>query len=467
MTKTVTQSASPKHDAAYVAAEQQWEKCKPPYTSSHMRICVTAAKTILNHLGLPRRSKYEKDSHLRLDFSKAGKVTIYAEFPKKMGIKGQRLGEWPELTLPIAREKAAELAAGGLKSDSVIHVIESYEDDLAAKVSRHKLGEGSFHTYLCRTKNVKLAFSDREAFSSVTYQRLVKVLDEWIATKSNNNALELFAELRRIWKFAAPIYCNGRNVAASLPDDYVSSRVQRHTPTKLFTDIESIARLWLNMAGATSIHQKNAMRYMILTGVRPINVTNLEWRFIDDELTVITYPAGVIGTRGAMKTQKEFAIPVTPEIKKILIEQWQWRDAVSDCNKQFVFLQPRNAMEPFSKRSLDKLIKDYSPENAVKGIKHDGTVKGRSGAFNTMCRKFLKSNVIAQMRAQGFSRSDTKEISMLCMHHSDKESDPMAEHYDFSDEILKEEMTLKRKAFTAHEDSIMAQVALVKRKVNC
>ncbi|NEG58230.1 recombinase [Pantoea agglomerans] len=464
MTKTVTQIANPKHDAAYAAAEQQWEKCKPPYTSSHMRVCVTAAKIILNKLGLSRRSKYEKESYLRIDFSKAGKVTIYAEFPKKMNVKGQRLGEWPELTLPIAREKAAELAAGGLKADSVIQVIESYEADLAAKVKRHKLGEGSYQTYLCRSKNVKLAFSEHEAFSSITYNRLVKVIDDWIATKTNNHALELFAELRRIWKYGSPLYCSGRNVAASLPDDYVSSRVQRPTPTKLFTDIESIARLWINMASAPSIHQKNAMRYMILTGVRPINVSNLEWRFIDDDLTVITYPAGVIGTRGAMKTQKEFAIPVTPEIKNILLEQRQWRDAVSNCNQQFVFLQPRNPMEAFSKRSLDKLIKDYSPENAVKGVRHDGTVKGRSGAFNTMCRKFLKSNVIAQMRAQGFSRSDTKEISMLCMHHSDKESDPMAEHYDFSDEILKEEMKLKRQAFTAHEDSIMVQVALLKRK---
>lgn len=256
-----------------------------------------------------------------------------------------------------------------------------------------------------------------------------------------------------------------KDVAASLPDDYVSSRVQRPTPTKLFTDIESIARLWLNMAGAMSIHQKNAMRYMILTGVRPINVTNLEWRFIDDDLTIITYPAGVIGTRGAMKTQKEFAMLVTPVIEKILIEQRNWRDAVSQCNKQFVFLQPCNPMEAFSKRSLDKLIKDYSPDNVLKGVWHDGTVKGRSGAFNTMCRKFLNSNVIAQMQAQGFSRSDTKEISMLCMHHSDKESGPMAEHYDFSEEILKEEMTLKRQAFTAHESSIMAQVALIKRKI--
>lgn len=465
MKRIATQSNATAEEADFIAASRRWEETKPPYTSSHIKICVTASKTILSKLGLPRRSKYEKESYLRIDFSKAGKVTFYAEFPKKMGVKGQKLGEWPELSIQIAREKASDLAEGGLKAESVLQVIGHYEADLQAKVARNKLGENSYSTYLCRTRNVREAFSSREVFSGITYSRLVEVVDSWITTKSNNHAIELFAELRRVWRFGSPLFCNGRNVAASLPDDYVSSRVQRPTPTKLFTDIESIASLWMSIAGATSIHQKNAMRYMILTGVRPINVSNLEWAFIADDLSSITYPAGVIGTRGAMKTQKEFIIPVTTEIKRILLEQREWRDAVGACNKQFVFLQPRNPLEPFSKRSLDKLIKDHSPENAVKGIRHDGTVKGRAGAFNTMCRKFLKSNVIAQMRARGFSRSDTKEISMLCMHHSGKESDPMAEHYDFSDEILKEEMTLKRQAFTAHEESIMAQVALIKRKI--
>ncbi|WP_419836367.1 hypothetical protein [Xenorhabdus littoralis] len=32
-----------------------------------------------------------------MDFSKAGKVTIYAEYPKSMGLKGRKLGEWPEM----------------------------------------------------------------------------------------------------------------------------------------------------------------------------------------------------------------------------------------------------------------------------------------------------------------------------------------------------------------------------------
>ncbi|HFF8940538.1 tyrosine-type recombinase/integrase [Serratia marcescens] len=464
MPRTVTQMQDiPKNDE-FLAASARWEDCKPPYASSHMRICVAAAKIILAHLGQARRSKYEKDNYLRIDFSKAGKVTFYAEFPKKMGLKGKKLGEWPEMAIQIAREKAQDIADNGLKAESVQQAIREYEEDLYAKVQRKKLGEDSFKTYCTRTKQIAAAFGEREVFSDVTYNRLLEVFDLWIETKSNNQALELSAELRRLWKFGAPRYCNGRNVAASLPSDYISSRVQKPTPTRLFTDIESIAGLWLNIAAARSVHQKNAMRYMILTGVRPINVSNLRWSFINEQAGEIVYPAGVIGMRGAMKTQKEFRLPITPGIRQILEEQKAWRDSVEGCNKDYVFLQPRDPSQPFSKRSLDKLIKIYSPENAVKGIRHDGTVKGKEGAFNTMCRKFLKSNVIAAMRDKGYSRSDSKEISILCMHHSDKESDPMGEFYDFSDEILNEEMALKRLAFEAHETSILAQVALLRKK---
>lgn len=464
MPRTVTQMQDNPNNDEFLAASARWEDCKPPYASSHIRICVTAAKIILAQVGQARRSKYEKDNYLRIDFSKAGKVTFYAEFPKKMGLKGKKLGEWPEMAIQIAREKAKDNADNGLKAESVQMAIKEYEGDLQAKVERQKLGEDSYKTYCTRTKQIAAAFGEREVFSDITYNRLLEVLDLWIETKSNNQALELSAELRRFWKFGAPRYCNGRNVAASLPSDYISSRVQKPTPTRLYTDIESIAGLWLNIAAASSVHQKNAMRYMILTGVRPINVSNLRWSFINEIVGEIVYPAGVLGMRGAMKTQKEFRLPITPGIRQILEEQKKWRDSVEECNKEYVFLQPRDPAKPFAKRSLDKLIKTYSPENAVKGVRHDGTVKGKEGAFNTMCRKFLKSNIIATMRNKGHSRSDSKEISILCMHHSDKESDPMGEFYDFSDEILNEEMALKRQAFEAHETSILAQVALIRKK---
>lgn len=429
-----------------------------------MRICVTAVKTILAESGKPRRSKYEKENFLRIDFSKAGKVTFYAEYPKSMSLKGGKLGEWPEMSIEVAREKARELSELGLRSESVHLVIDKYKQDLEAKVQRGKLSANSFYTYSVRIDRVKNAFSDRAVFSDVDYNQLILIVNDWIETRSNNHALELFAELRRIWRFGAPLFANGKNVAGLISDDYVSSRVQKPTPTRLFTDIDSIAKLYLNVATSKSVHQKNAVRYMIITGVRPINVTNLKWSYVSDDLSEIIYPAGTIGMRGAMKTQKEFRIPLTPVLKAIIKEQAEWKDSAVGCNDEYVFLQPSDPTKPFSKRSLDKLIKTYSPEGAVKGEMHEGTVKGSAGAFNTMCRKFLKSNIIAQLRNQGMSRSDVREISKMCMHHSDLNADKMAEHYDFSDEILHEEMALKRQAFEAHENSILTKVALLRRK---
>lgn len=44
-----------------------------------------------------------------------------------MELKGKKLGEWPELALPIAREKAHELAASGFSSESVHAVNSAYE----------------------------------------------------------------------------------------------------------------------------------------------------------------------------------------------------------------------------------------------------------------------------------------------------------------------------------------------------
>ena len=49
---------------------------------------------------------------MRIDISKAGKVTFYAEFPKVMELKGKKLGEWPELALPIALDILPSLKEG-------------------------------------------------------------------------------------------------------------------------------------------------------------------------------------------------------------------------------------------------------------------------------------------------------------------------------------------------------------------
>ena len=460
---SVTQKGFTNQSPAYLKAESSWEACKPPYTNSQLRVCVTAAKTILAEIGKPRRSKYERESYLRIDFSKAGKVTFYSEYPKKMGLKGRKLGEWPEMQIQIAREKAEEEAATGLSAESVHQAVDAMIEDLRGKVARGKLSERSFETYCVRLKKwIRPAFGERELFCDVQYPRIIEILDGWIRSPDvrGSYAIELFAELRRLWTFGAPLFAGGRNVADMVPADYVSSRVHKATPSRRYTDLDAIAQLWVNVGLCSSQQQRNAVRYMIMTGVRPINVTNLMWEYVSEDLSEIVYPAGTEGMRGAMKTQKEFRLPVSPSVKAILLEQKQWRDSApaGSVNQDYVFVMPRKPTKPFQRRCLDKLVKTHTPSGAIYGEIGEHTVKGRDSAFCTMCRKFLKSNLLVQLRAAGYSRADATEISKLCMHHSDKARDPMAEHYDFSDELSNEEMELKRIAMTAHDSSIMEKV---------
>ena len=55
-----------------------------------------------------------------------------------MGLKGKKLGEWPELAIQLAREKALGMAEGGLRAESVHAALEMYRDD--GSIYRKRLG---------------------------------------------------------------------------------------------------------------------------------------------------------------------------------------------------------------------------------------------------------------------------------------------------------------------------------------
>lgn len=65
------------------------------YSDAHFNINLKNGQKSDYEYAIERRSKCEKANYLRVDFSKTGKVTIYATFPKEMGLKGRKLGTCP------------------------------------------------------------------------------------------------------------------------------------------------------------------------------------------------------------------------------------------------------------------------------------------------------------------------------------------------------------------------------------
>ncbi len=461
----------------YEAALEVWNKEKPPYSMPHINSCVTAAKTIINYklqqrdLGLddfkqiPRLTKYEIEDYLRIVFNKAENASYFSNFPKNMGIKNRKLGEHPQMTILSARAKLKEMSEAKVDTAStVIAAIDSYRSDIDLRVRNKTIKKRSGETYKTRANALKKYFKETQVFSDLDIAQCILILNEIMNNESANYANELFDELKRIWVYCSPIYANGENIVKKLDVSYVSNRVKRAPAAEVFVRPDTIAELYINIGSAPSLHQKNTIRYMILLGVRPINVPSLQWSYLDN----IEYPTKITYPAFDMKVAEDFIVPVTAEMRKILLEQRRWMEVNKhNCNLEYVFLQPSNPLEAFSVRSLDKLIKDYSPVDCVVGKFTKESVKGTNGAFNTMCRKFLKTNVKGLIFKKSKDLKEAILISNLVMHHSidnkntesSEYKEHMKKHYDFSEEQFGIEFQLRKEGFEAHESSLMKNIA--------
>ncbi|NYR13886.1 hypothetical protein HC000_15650 [Pseudoalteromonas sp. MIP2626] len=465
-------SLSTLNKAQYTKAKLEWNQLKPPFSMQHINRCATLAQHIIffeekstykqgfKPSRTKRLSKYEAQHHIRLIFTKSGAAIFYSNFPKSSGIANTKLGEAPELTIAKARKLTAQMQEGVLNNHTVKTVFNAYEKSL---IERHntaptKFAASSLKTYQCMLKKLRQHFPLNQSFKSLTAGELEKIIDRIIVAESNTQAIVLFAQIRRVWKFAKNKFNSGKNPATDIDDFYVSDRVESPRPCQAYTDLDSIAELWINLASAPNIHQKNAARFMILTGIRPINIPQMKWEWLNsiDFPTLITFPASVVGVRGEMKNQKEYKLPLTKAMRAIILEQRAWMEnALPNCNPTHIFLQPRDVRKPFAKRSLDKVIKDYSPVDAVKGDQRNIVMKGSAGAFCTMCRSFFKSNTKAIMVDNGYHFRHAEELTRLALHHLRKNDDPNGLNYDRSEELFGTSTKLKFNVFKIHEVSIL------------
>ncbi|WP_338592222.1 tyrosine-type recombinase/integrase [Shewanella khirikhana] len=370
------------------------------------------AKAIIPHVRDKRVSKYNADHGLRIVFTKK---TIHFFSNGSPGLPSRKLGEYPEMTLEMAKVAGKALRKGAVSGVTVQVAIACYENDLQKKVQFGAMAESSLRTYKCRTKKLAKYFDTNLLFAQVTPADVQFALDKIIANESANYADELFRELKRVWQFCSPLYAMGRNVVHMIPKNYVSSRRPKtNKATRIFPETEAVAELFINAEMMNSLQQRNAVRFMILSGVRPINVVNLKWAWVDnpENPTKITYPAS------SMKTRKTLTLPLTPRLVELIKEQWEFRkNAVMAINQEFVFLKPTELTKPFPQRSLDNLIKNYFPVDSMIFVE-EPNVKGKKGPFCTLFRKFAKSNIAGLLEKAGKSAADGRLFSAVALGHS-------------------------------------------------
>ncbi|WFO20784.1 hypothetical protein ATS73_018750 [Pseudoalteromonas sp. H100] len=202
----------------------EWKQLKSPFSMQHINRCATLAQHIifleekstykqgLKPSKTKRLSKYEAQHHIRLIFTKSGAAIFYSNFPKSSGIANTNLGEAPELTIAKARKLTDQMMYGVLNNHNIKTVFDAYEQSL---IERHntaptKFAASSLRTYQCRIKKLRHHFPLKRAFQSLSAGELEKIVDLIIKTESNNQAIELFAQIRRVWRFAKNKFNSGK-----------------------------------------------------------------------------------------------------------------------------------------------------------------------------------------------------------------------------------------------------------------
>lgn len=452
--------------AEYQNARAIWSSIKAPDSMHNIGKCVSAFKVIASYTDAARDSKYDKANNLRIVFSRTGTVTYYSQFPAKKGLKGMKLGTYPEMHYDTACKQAKDQAEGHIQAHTVHMALDLYQEDLKQRINGNNLKPRSFVTYCCRIKKLKTYFHQQERLIGLRLRRVYEVTDKIIENETNTYAIELFAELRRFTEFASK-FTDGVDTAATLPKNYVSARVSKPTPTELYMLIEDIAELWINANSARSLHQKNALHFMILSGLRPHNVCEMRLEWLDSLTTPtqITFPGARDKEFGFMKSGREFILPLSTGMQEILLEQINWiKNAFPDGDCQYVFLKPSNPTEPFSPSTLNSNMKQFSPVNCLHGKFHENTVKGSAGPFCTALRKFVKSNMTGHLLEYLARLEAARSISAKALDHSLENLGMSLERYDFSEKMFKIYPNILKDSFQIHYDTVMKAIDIASKR---
>jgi len=135
-------------------------------------------------------------------------------------------------------------------------------------------------------------------------------------------------------------------------------------------EIKEIYRLLLEYKG--DISTALALKFLALTALRPGNVRNLKWKFVDFQNEIIEYP------KESMKTKKDFRLPLTKTLQDIILQMQPFTKGKSE----YVFCSPIAFSKPLSENTLNYALKRMGITNHC--------AHGFRSSFTTICYEYQR-----------------------------------------------------------------------------
>ena len=208
-------------------------------------------------------------------------------------------------------------------------------------------------------------------------------------TAKHDVAKRVFYLLRQIWRYALHHDYIERDIPATIDISQIIPRSD-HRPMPSVTDEDEICRIFSIITDDFRGYgvMRYALEFLALTALRPGNIRNLRWEWVDTGTGLIVYPPE------AMKGKREFRLPLTQRLIEIIEAT---RELTGD-RSEYVFCSPTSPKKMLSDAALGAAHKRL-------GIT-DHTAHGWRSSFSTICYE--------RQRDHGFSA----EVIEAQLHHA-------------------------------------------------
>jgi integrase len=277
--------------------------------------------TIIPGFGV--RINDEKD-HARA--GKAGRITfiLYSRYPGSRAPERRTLGRWPELSLEKARVKASEWRQQIAKGiDPVIAAEEERLARLRQMDSTFTSVAEKFIEHIKANKQRKAAEVERDLrkefikpwghrpIASIKPMDVALVIEATVRRGKLGHAHSLFAHIRRLFRWAIPMYIEHSPCSQLSPKRLIGDRKRRD---RILSDAE-IAALW-RTTEPMGYPYGPLYRLLLLSGLRLSEVSKASWSEFDMKERVWTVPAARMKKTGT--EAKPHMVPLTDAILEVI-----------------------------------------------------------------------------------------------------------------------------------------------------
>jgi len=315
---------------------------------------------------------------LYLEIKPNGKKTWRVKYRFNNKEKTYTIGEYPIIPLTQARGIAQEVKNKVLQG--IDPVQDRKEKQIKQELSNKKLfqnvvdeflelkksewSEKYYQKQLRRLEIYILPFLKDRPIDLIKKGEIVNVIKNvrnivTPTTKKSNKAevtKRIYIILKQIYQFALHNDYVDIDIVAKIDINNLMPKQEEVKHFDAIMNLEELRKLYKDILAYPSI-SKYALQFLALTALRPGNIQNLKWEWIDWEKKVINIPAE------AMKAKKPYRLPLTNTLISILEEMKKFSLPINI----YVFPSPINFARKMSENTLNQAIKNLGYNHRAHG----------------------------------------------------------------------------------------------------